>query len=105
MTEWILIRRTPPEQSSAKQTRAEQSKAGQSSAVQFKSANSAKSTLGHNICSRQFKQSTAPVQAELIRDLNQCRAFLFLKLVFLPRRWRALPQVAALGRDVYLSVI
>ena len=100
MTEWILIRRTPPEQS-----RAVQSRVGQSSAVQFKSANSAKNSLGHSICSRQFKQSTAPVQAEPIRDLNQCRAFLFLKLVFLPRRWRALPQVAALGRHVNLSVI
>ena len=93
------------EQCKAGRSSAKQGRAGQSKAVQFKSANSAKNTLGRNICSRQFKQSTAPVQAELIRDLNQCRAFLFLKLVFLPRRWRALPQVAALGRHVNLNVI
>ena len=78
MTEWILMSRTPAgqspsraEQSRVKQNnaRAKQGKAGQSRAVQFKSANSAKSTLGHNICSRQFKQSKASVQAELTRDL------------------------------------
>ena len=45
-----------------------QSKAGQSSALQFNSANS---TLGQNVRSRQFKQRTAPVQAELIREIIQ----------------------------------